>query len=1016
MFKVKFGKTIGLLMSSLLLLGLALAPVAPILAAAPEGTAGDPAMLQFTAGGHVLGFAPEAAWLAAGSHALRVGFAGANAVTPASAGSTAASPLGGKGQKGAAPLGRVTYNNLWDGISLTYEAADGAVVKSTYHLAQGADPAQIRLRYNVPVALQADGSLSLAFATGQMIESAPVAWQEIHGRRAPVAVSFQVRGQTVGFSLGAYDPAYPLTIDPEYQWHTFYGGSGVDFAYAIAVDGSGNIYVAGDSTATWAGPAGEPPLHAYSGNHDIVVLKLSSAGAYQWHTFYGATDSDYGNAIAVDGSGNVYVTGYSTATWTGDGGTAPLHAYTSEADFVVLKLSSAGSYQWHTFYGGSEGDYGNGIAVDGSDVYVTGHSYATWNGDGNARPLHDYTGEYRIDIAVLKLSSTGAYQWHTFYGGSGFDYGRAIVVDGSGDVYVTGDSDAAWTGDGGESPLHAYAVGGDIVVLKLSSAGSYRWHTFYAGSLGGYGYAIAVDDYGDIYVGGHSRSWTGDGGALPLHAHTGDRYLDIVVLKLSRAGAYRWHTFYGASDHDHVRGIAVDGRDVYVTGDSLASWTGDGGALPLHGFSENNYLEEIAVLKLSTAGTYQWHTFYGDYSYDKGQGIAVNGSSVYVATYNAFDWTGDDGAPPLHPYASNTDLVVLKLNDTSVESVDDSFSITEDNALSTLDVLANDTTALLIESVGAPAYGSVAISGTTELVYTPANRTASYIDTFDYVASDGVFTETATVSVIVAADNDPIVVLDEAFAVAQNGSLSVPAAGVLANDDDLDENGPGLAATLLGGPDNGAVVLNPDGSFTYTPTPDFAGEDSFTYVASDSVMTATGTVTLNVAGATRVTVDVNDPGVYDFGSICGSITFTDTGSVSVFTVTLSYDYPSVNKDGLPRHYDIEADGSGFNAALTLCYEDNDLLVAGINPAQELALHLYRYSGGGAWAEHSEVDAINNTVTAFEIGEFGVWGFGVSGDRPTALMTNVLIARGGLWATGLVGALGLVILYTRRKRK
>jgi len=887
MFKVKFGKTIGLLMSSLLLLGLALAPVAPILAAAPEGTAGDPAMLQFTAGGHVLGFAPEAAWLAAGSHALRVGFAGANAVTPASAGSTAASPLGGKGQKGAAPLGRVTYNNLWDGISLTYEAADGAVVKSTYHLAQGADPAQIRLRYNVPVALQADGSLSLAFATGQMIESAPVAWQEIHGRRAPVAVSFQVRGQTVGFSLGAYDPAYPLTIDPEYQWHTFYGGSGVDFAYAIAVDGSGNIYVAGDSTATWAGPAGEPPLHAYSGNHDIVVLKLSSAGAYQWHTFYG---------------------------------------------------------------------------------------------------------------------------------GSGFDYGRAIVVDGSGDVYVTGDSDAAWTGDGGESPLHAYAVGGDIVVLKLSSAGSYRWHTFYAGSLGGYGYAIAVDDYGDIYVGGHSRSWTGDGGALPLHAHTGDRYLDIVVLKLSRAGAYRWHTFYGASDHDHVRGIAVDGRDVYVTGDSLASWTGDGGALPLHGFSENNYLEEIAVLKLSTAGTYQWHTFYGDYSYDKGQGIAVNGSSVYVATYNAFDWTGDDGAPPLHPYASNTDLVVLKLNDTSVESVDDSFSITEDNALSTLDVLANDTTALLIESVGAPAYGSVAISGTTELVYTPANRTASYIDTFDYVASDGVFTETATVSVIVAADNDPIVVLDEAFAVAQNGSLSVPAAGVLANDDDLDENGPGLAATLLGGPDNGAVVLNPDGSFTYTPTPDFAGEDSFTYVASDSVMTATGTVTLNVAGATRVTVDVNDPGVYDFGSICGSITFTDTGSVSVFTVTLSYDYPSVNKDGLPRHYDIEADGSGFNAALTLCYEDNDLLVAGINPAQELALHLYRYSGGGAWAEHSEVDAINNTVTAFEIGEFGVWGFGVSGDRPTALMTNVLIARGGLWATGLVGALGLVILYTRRKRK
>ena len=101
-----------------------------------------------------------------------------------------------------------------------------------------------------------------------------------------------------------------LNSSGAYQWHTFYGSSSDDDGgYGIAVDGSGNVYVTGDSDATWNGPAGQNPLHAYSGSYDIFVLKLDSSGAYQWHTFYGSSSWDYGFGIAVDGSGNVYVTG-----------------------------------------------------------------------------------------------------------------------------------------------------------------------------------------------------------------------------------------------------------------------------------------------------------------------------------------------------------------------------------------------------------------------------------------------------------------------------------------------------------------------------------------------------------------------------------------------------------------------------------------------------------------------------------------------------------------------------------
>ena len=98
-------------------------------------------------------------------------------------------------------------------------------------------------------------------------------------------------------------------------------------ASGIAMDESGNVYVTGGSDATWGGPAGEGPLHAYSGGNDIFVLKLDSSGAYQWHTFYGSSSYDYGYGIATDGSGNVYVTGRSDATWSGPAGESPLYPY-----------------------------------------------------------------------------------------------------------------------------------------------------------------------------------------------------------------------------------------------------------------------------------------------------------------------------------------------------------------------------------------------------------------------------------------------------------------------------------------------------------------------------------------------------------------------------------------------------------------------------------------------------------------------------------------------------------------
>ena len=109
----------------------------------------------------------------------------------------------------------------------------------------------------------------------------------------------------------------------------------------------------------------------------------------------GRQANDGGNGIAVDGSGNVYVTGYSDATWNGPAAAVPLHAHSGGAyDIFVLKLNSSGAYQWHTFYGSASNDVGCGIAVDGSgNVYVTGESGATWTARQARAPLHAYSGD-----------------------------------------------------------------------------------------------------------------------------------------------------------------------------------------------------------------------------------------------------------------------------------------------------------------------------------------------------------------------------------------------------------------------------------------------------------------------------------------------------------------------------------------------------------------------------------------------------------------------------------------------
>jgi hypothetical protein len=591
-------------------------------AAAAENAGSD--WLQFTSAGHVLGFSSGGTIIASSSHMLKTEFIHANPIKP---------QADTKGD--TRDFSRVSYNDLWTGVDLVYAASPGAILKSTYYISSdeiAGAVEQIRLQYNRPVKLDISGNLVTAFDTGSITESRPLAWQEVGGEKRTVEASYRLYPDNeVGFTIEDYLPGLPLAIDPAITWNTFLGATSGDEAFAVAVDGSGNVYVTGDSNESWGGA----PVRAYGGGADAFVAKLDSNGGLTWNTFLGkAGSADVGRGIAVDGAGNVYVAGESSATW----GT-PVRFYTGGVDAFAAKLDSNGALTWNTFLGAAGADVGYGIALDaGNNVYVVGDSRATWGAQ-----VRSYTAG--VDSFAAKLDTDGGLIWNTFLGGNGDDGGYGITVDAT-SVYICGQSSAAWG-----NPVRAFSGAINACVTKMNSTtGALTWNTF-LGSSDEAGYGIAVDAGGKVYVTGRSNSTWG----TPVRAYSVGT--DAFVAKLGSNGALTWNTFLGGTGTDLSWAMAVDNSGyVYTAGYSTAAW---GSATPAYAGSIDGY-----VVKLdSTSGVLNWNAFVGGgTSVDTCTGVALDGSgNIYVVGQSTGTW-----GSPLRAYSNNDAYAARLTNPTNV--------------------------------------------------------------------------------------------------------------------------------------------------------------------------------------------------------------------------------------------------------------------------------------------------------------------------------------------------------------
>jgi hypothetical protein len=580
---------------------------------------------------------------------------------------------------------RVEYQNVYAGINLVYYGNNQQHLEYDFVLAPGANPSAIQLSFQGTqgVKIDSQGNLVLHTSGGDVVEQAPVLYQDSNGVRQSVSGHYVLEGNgEVGFAVGPYDPGRPLVIDPTYSlvYSTYLGGKGTDAGYGIAVDSAGNAYVTG-LTASTNFPTQNPWQKSNAGGNDVFVTKLNASGSgLVYSTYLGGSGDDDGSGIAVDTSGNAYVTGFTTST-----NFPTLNAFQPASgggtDAFVAKLNATGTLVYSSYLGGSGSDTGYGIAVDGSgDAYV---GITTQSANMPVTPGAFQTtldaGGYP-DGFIAKVNPSGsALVYGTYLGGSFGTSVYGIAVDTAGEAYLTGNTQGGFpTTANAFQPTFPFSstVYVAAFVTKMNATGSGLVYSTYLGGTTPVGSAtsydagggIAVDTLGNAYVTGSTREsdFPTKNAFQPAYGG-GSSNAFVTELNPSQAGAASlvYSSYLGGSGADNflqylffgpvsTLGILSDRGAIAVGAASKVYLTGTTSST---NFPTANAFQAslgggtdafVASFDTSQAGAASlvYSSYLGGSGGDGGQGIAVDTSgNAYVTGYtNSKDFPTTRGA------------------------------------------------------------------------------------------------------------------------------------------------------------------------------------------------------------------------------------------------------------------------------------------------------------------------------------------------------------------------------------
>jgi hypothetical protein len=384
------------------------------------------------------------------------------------------------------------------------------------------------------------------------------------------------------------------------------GTPGYEAATGIARDRTGNIYVVGDTMATYLG---QPtfPGQATIGSYDAVVVQYDASGAVQWIREFGTDSVDAAMAVAVDGENNVYVTGYTYGTFPGE-------TNAGGDDLFLAKYDATGTLLWAHQYGTDQGDFAKAIAVDvNNNVYVAGYTNGAFPGHINA----GYS-----DAFVAQIDTNGTLQWVHQVGTSSFDTAYGVAVDSNLNVYIAGNSDVS-----------------GLIGLYSSNGDFYGAWTFGPAGAVTVANGIAIDSSNNVYLAG------GTTGTFDGNTSAGGE--DAFVISYDPSGTVLWARQFGSNAAEEVSSVAVDSAGtvdlVGYTNGVLPGQTSAGGY--------GNY--DAFLVSYDAMGTQhikQWGTNATDYA----TSVVVDGNhSVYITGYSFGTFPGQ--TPP-----GNGDMILAK--------------------------------------------------------------------------------------------------------------------------------------------------------------------------------------------------------------------------------------------------------------------------------------------------------------------------------------------------------------------
>lgn len=580
---------------------------------------------------------------------------------------------------------RVRVAAVYPGINLLHYGNQNCL-EYDFQVAPGSDPGQIAMQFAGADELRVDaatGDLLVKLGAQNLRQPKPVIYQIVDGKRVSISGGYRLSDAlTVKFTLGDYDLRQPLVIDPVVSYSKLFGGPLDDTFWAIAVDPAGSVYIAGETLTPGLATRGAFQTN-YAGKYaeigDVIVAKFGNRlDATNYITYLGGSAAERALALAVDGAGNAYLTGYTDSTnfplqaaiQTNIPG--PIAPFTTPyLDAFVAKISPSGSnLVFSTFFGGSADDYGWGIALDAStNVFVVGQTVST-NLPTKNTTFTNLAGA--TDGFVLKLDAAGTNVVYAMYlGGSANDIARDVTINPAGNPLVTGytgSTNFPVTIDALQLFLNqttnaSYAD--DAFLVEVSAAaGSINYSTFLGGTNSDRALRLAVDANGAAYLAGWTQS--GDFPQTSTNFYTvvvsNTTYADAFVAKLNQSHTnLDYAVTFGGGARDMAWDVAVDslGRASIIGETASLDFPTTGLSGILKGTNAGGI--DVFIAQLNPAGSaFTYSAYLGSPAEDVGYGVTVDaaGNAYFVGRTASASFPLNPPPSAIQPFSDRAGFVV----------------------------------------------------------------------------------------------------------------------------------------------------------------------------------------------------------------------------------------------------------------------------------------------------------------------------------------------------------------------